>query len=299
MTDHQTPAVRLDRETRDRMARYSVAVKHYPCYRCRTRQMHSVDALLISFIVHGRGEHVMGETVFPESGGSIGITYYGERHTIVTSEEGMEIYNLFLDPQTSTLPVLPAQLNDTLHLLLPQHHGFRNRLNRAIHLSVPNPATLAAIAGLMAEESQSGRAGAEEVVMDCLRTFLIHCCRAAQDDGIQTSHAADMPFWVTQLTGFIDGAFSEQLSLENLADQVGLSPGYLCQAFKRHTGKTPFQYLIDRRIQAAMLRLRTTDQKVLSIALDCGFNDLTYFNRTFKRLAGCSPTAWRGQSRSH
>jgi len=51
--------------------------------------------------------------------------------------------------------------------------------------------------------------------------------------------------------------------------------------------------LVRRRIQEALLRLRTTDEKILSIALQCGFNDLSYFNRTFKRLLGRTPRECR------
>ena len=297
MTDkpHQ---MRLTEDERRRIARYGVAVDHYPCYQQRTRVLHSIDALLISFIVRGRGMHVMGETVFPESGGSVGITYHGEQHTIVTDADGMEIYNLLLDPESTMLSILPPSLNDTLHLILPQHHGFRNRLNRAIHLSIPDPAPLAAVVGLMEAESRGGKPGAEEIVSDGLRTFLIHCCRAAREHGIQPSYAANTPAWVQQLNCFIDAHFTEPLTLERLAKTTGLSPGYLCRAFKRHTGKTVLGYLIERRIQAAMLRLRTTDEKVLTIALACGFNDLTYFNRTFKRITGCTPTAWRQKTRA-
>ena len=49
----------------------------------------------------------------------------------------------------------------------------------------------------------------------------------------------------------------------------------------------------ERRLQAAMLALRSTDDKVLAIALDCGFRDLSHFNRKFRDLVGVSPTAYR------
>lgn len=283
---------------RSRMSRVGVAVDHYPCYVNHKRQMQSVDALQITFVVRGTGEHIMGDGVFKESRGSISITYYGEKHTIVTEGKGMEIYNLLLDSESTSLPVLPPDLNETLHLLLPPRQGLKDHPHRAVHLSVPDPAPLAAIVGLMARESRSNQPGMEEVVTDCLRTFLIHCCRAAQDHGIHPSQAAATPAWVSRLTAFINKSYTESLTLEELAKTAGLSPGYLCQAFKRHTGKTVFEYLIERRVQAAMLHLRTTDDKVLGVALDSGFNDLSYFNRTFKRVVGCSPTAWRQKARS-
>jgi AraC-like DNA-binding protein len=52
-------------------------------------------------------------------------------------------------------------------------------------------------------------------------------------------------------------------------------------------------YLLQRRLQEAMLRLRGSDDKVLAIALDCGFRDLSYFNRQFKSRVGMTPTQYR------
>jgi AraC-like DNA-binding protein len=68
----------------------------------------------------------------------------------------------------------------------------------------------------------------------------------------------------------------------------------LCRSFKTYTGKRVFDYLIERRIQAAMVALRGSDEKVLSIAMNTGFRDLAYFNRKFKQLVGVTPTAYRG-----
>lgn len=72
-----------------------------------------------------------------------------------------------------------------------------------------------------------------------------------------------------------------------------MGPTSLCRAFKAYTGKRLFDYLIERRIQAAMHALRGTDEKVLTIALNCGFRDLAYFNRKFRQLVGVPPTAYR------
>ena len=275
------------------LQQHGVAVQYFPRYVNRTLRPHSLNALLLSFVVRGRGRHVIGKTEFEESGGSIAITHYGEVHDILTDAGGMDIYNILLDPATSVLPSLPPDLRETLHVILPQHKGFRNQMNRAIHLEIPEPARLAEITARMAEEINRPAPGSADVVAACLRIFLIECCRAAQRSGIQSSHALGTPAWVERLCARMDTQYAQQLTLEDLAVAVRLSPGYLCRAFKRHTGKTVFAYLIERRIQAAMLRLSTTDDKVIAIALECGFNDLTYFNRKFRQLLGCTPTANR------
>ena len=279
------------------LQRHGVAVQYFPNYVNRTLRPHSVDALLLSFIVRGRGQHVMGETVFAESGGSIGITYYDEVHDILTDADGMVIYNIFLDPAACVLPTMPTDLRETLHVILPQHHGFRNLLNRAIHLEIQEPEQLAQIAARLQREIETPAPGAADAVSACLQIFLIECCRAARRSSIHASHASDTPAWVGRLCAHMDAHYAQPLTLDDLAAAVRLSAGYLCRAFGRHTSKTVFAYFIERRIQAAMLRLRTTDDKVIVIALDCGFRDLTYFNRKFRQLLGCPPTAYRGRLR--
>lgn len=285
--------LKVSARVRETLRRYGVALDYHPNYVKQRPEPHSVDVLLLSFIIRGHGQHVMEETVFEESGGSIGITYYGEMHDIITDANGMDIYNIFLDPTTCVLPALPAELREIMHVVLPQHQGFRNLLNRAIHLEIPEPERLAEVLALMNREIANPTLGSLEVVAACLRIFLIACCRAAQRSGIQPSHSADTPAWVGNLCTTIDTHYARPLTLDELAASVRFSPSYLCRAFKRHTGKTVFSYLIERRIQAAMLRLRTTDDKVIVIAMEVGFHDLAHFNRTFRQILGCSPTAYR------
>ena len=77
------------------------------------------------------------------------------------------------------------------------------------------------------------------------------------------------------------------------SERAGVSVAYLCRIFKAYTGKTVVAYLVERRIQAAIWKLREGDEKILSIALACGFNDLAYFNRVFKKITAMTPSQYR------
>jgi AraC-like DNA-binding protein len=87
--------------------------------------------------------------------------------------------------------------------------------------------------------------------------------------------------------------FTTNHALKSPATFSGLTPNYLCKAFKRFSGKTVFEYLTHRHIQDAMLRFRSSKGKITTIAFDCGFNDLSYFNRTFCLLTGSTLTIYR------
>jgi AraC family transcriptional regulator len=87
--------------------------------------------------------------------------------------------------------------------------------------------------------------------------------------------------------------------LADLAAEVGISEAHLCRRFKAYTGLSPFAYLAQCRVRAAMQELRNSDRKVLDIALAVGFQDLSHFNRKFRHFAQCTPSQYRRLHASH
>ncbi|MBQ8577622.1 MAG: helix-turn-helix transcriptional regulator [Clostridia bacterium] len=92
---------------------------------------------------------------------------------------------------------------------------------------------------------------------------------------------------------FIRGAFDRPITLEEMADAAGVSPQYFCAFFKTMTGKSPFAYVNSYRIERACRKLLGTDLSVTDIAYSCGFNDLSYFIKTFKTEKGMTPRMFR------
>ena len=84
------------------------------------------------------------------------------------------------------------------------------------------------------------------------------------------------------------------LTLAALARDSGLSPFHFLRTFRQVAGLTPHQYLLRTRLHRAALRLRHSPAAITEVAYDCGFNDLSTFNRRFRRLMGVTPGAWRG-----
>jgi AraC family transcriptional regulator len=82
--------------------------------------------------------------------------------------------------------------------------------------------------------------------------------------------------------------------LSELARQARLSLYHFLRIFQKVAGVTPHQYLLRRRLHHAAVRLRTKPAKVVDIALESGFGDISNFNRTFRAEFGVSPRTWRG-----
>jgi AraC family transcriptional regulator len=79
----------------------------------------------------------------------------------------------------------------------------------------------------------------------------------------------------------------------DLAAHVSLSQSHFSRAFKKFFGRSPQQFILERRIERAKERLLTTDDKICDVALGCGFADQSHLCRTFHKLVGLPPTAWR------
>jgi len=94
----------------------------------------------------------------------------------------------------------------------------------------------------------------------------------------------------------IDTASDASLTLADLARRAGLSPYHFLRTFEQVTGVTPHQYILRARLRRAAILLAMEPRRVLDIALETGFGDLSNFNRTFRTEFGVSPRLYR---RSH
>ncbi len=89
---------------------------------------------------------------------------------------------------------------------------------------------------------------------------------------------------------------STTYELSTMAQEARLSPFHFLRIFRSVTGVTPHQYLLRLRLQRAAASLRSEPGKIVDIALDCGFGDVSNFNRMFRAEIGVSPREWRKQA---
>ncbi len=88
---------------------------------------------------------------------------------------------------------------------------------------------------------------------------------------------------------YMESNYASPVSLQQLADAASMSPKYFCRFFYQMTHRTPMDYLNYQRIEHACYELATSDSSVTEVAYNCGFNDLSYFIKTFKRYKGKTP----------
>ena len=93
-------------------------------------------------------------------------------------------------------------------------------------------------------------------------------------------------------------SYHREISLLELAALADMSPNYFCRYFRKMTGQTPIEYLITYRLESACLALRSSDMSVTDVAFACGFNDVSHFIKTFRKVYQITPKAYREMQRA-
>lgn len=96
-----------------------------------------------------------------------------------------------------------------------------------------------------------------------------------------------------QVLDYIDAYLHQEIKLTDLASLLGMSEFYFSRQFKQVIGTTPYQYLLQQRIERAKQLLRQSDRSIADIALTCGFNSHSHLSKQFRQLTGTTPKAYR------
>jgi len=101
------------------------------------------------------------------------------------------------------------------------------------------------------------------------------------------------PARLRKVVELVHAQMDGDLSLAELADAAGLSMTHFSQMFRQSTGQSPHQFVLQRRIERAQEMLRAAENRILDVALACGFKSQEHFARVFRRVCSASPTEYR------
>lgn len=120
---------------------------------------------------------------------------------------------------------------------------------------------------------------------------------AASARGLASCADRQRPRWLEQARELMEANFSEVLRAQDIAREVGVHPVRLVRSFRRFIGCSVADYLRQRRVAFAAERLKSTDESIANIALSAGFCDQSHFGKTFRKLTGVTPAAYRALQR--
>lgn len=180
----------------------------------------------------------------------------------------------------------------------PENLGFADLFklaNRGLHIS---GRTAVEVIALLHELIRGG--GAEQLAS--LLRVLARLTRAAESErrpisarSFALSANSEHQEAIAKAVRYLSANFREEIRLEALLPLTGMSRPTLARQFKKHSGRTYSQFLNRLRLQAACRELEESQRSVLDIALASGFTQVSFFNRIFRRLICCSPSAYRAK----
>lgn len=132
-----------------------------------------------------------------------------------------------------------------------------------------------------------------EAALAILRSFALQLGENAHR--LLFAHASHEPEAVRQAKVYIHAHLAEPMTLDAVAAAVNVSPFHFCKVFKRATGLTFTDFVNRARVEKAKRMLMKPAARITEVAYDVGFQSLSHFNRSFRRIASESPTEFRSR----
>lgn len=123
---------------------------------------------------------------------------------------------------------------------------------------------------------------------EIIKEYILLCVQRAPEKKEKSYHWA-----VENIKGYAETYYRNELSLKQLANLYFINEKYIGRLFKKQIGCSFREYLNRIRIEKAEELLINTDMKVIDIAYETGFGNVTYFNRVFASQRGCTPVEYR------
>ncbi len=267
-----------------------------------TPPLHGHDFVELVYVIEGQGEHVCDGRSYQLFAGDVFIINPDEEHTYyIAPQQKVEIFNCLFTPALFDENLLRG-LGITNSMDYFYVHPFLDnceRFHRCLNLRGEAAAEIQSMFVKMANEYQTRQNGFEPVIRLQLVQLLIQLSRmyVHGDTTFQLNRKElERKTLIKRIAGYLERHYDQKLTLANLSSLFNLSSRHLNRIFKEETGKTIVEYMHHVRIYRAKKLLAESDAKIISVALEVGYDDPAFFTRLFTRKVGCSPGKYREKS---
>lgn len=274
------------------LAHFGAQERKYHIYRIQNSKQahlpHYHSYFQVCFVTRGEILHSQGSRKVTLGPGDAFIIPPGFAHSIHFLNSYSELYSLSFDPSLLRGEFCPGsirqfldalQAGEAMHLRVMTDKSRRKMLQNLLDCLVLQQQT----------EDLSDLSPAGSIILSLM--YLLAQSYYAHPE------SAEAPAYnnaLVQCTQYIDAHYREKLSIDDLTHRFGLSRSSFCSVFPQFAGMSPGRYIANKRIQEALLLIRSQRELTVSqIGRMVGYEDNTTFYRNFLQIAGMSPGKYR------
>ena len=255
----------------------------------RSVKIHWHDEIEIIVIKRGRGIVYVNLKKYEVQTGDIIFVFSGQLHSIEQFEQdSMEYENILFQAR-----LLKSSGSDFCsdNLILPLLSGMMHIypiINRSCHFYPQLSTWVQGIDNLCSSRPYGYQLAVKGHLFQIMFLLITNNQRSTHAKSDQKALEK-----IKSILLYIDEHYAEVITIEEVANYCFYSPSYFMKFFKEHMGVGFINYLNDYRLEIAAKKLLTTSENILNIAVSAGFDNLSYFNRSFKKKYGVTPGQYR------
>ncbi|MBS1370498.1 MAG: helix-turn-helix transcriptional regulator [Lentisphaeria bacterium] len=241
----------------------------------------------IVYVIGGRGEEIVNETRYPVGPGTIFLVHPEDSTTFRIESEALEIYNILFMPELVRDGV--CELQDDFDFFSIMHwNGRKEKEETGLYIAESDPEIRRIIRTLEREFDRMPQNYRARIRLLLLELLILLARKAGKR--LRNRGPGAVRQYVDHL---IESYFREEFKLGFLAERTGIDKSRLCRLYRAGAGMTIMDALRLRRLNEAAEQLTCTNRTVSEICFGSGFNDLSYFYRTFTAKFGMNPGEFR------
>ncbi len=251
--------------------------------------MHWHNEFEIDYVLQGKGDFICGDQHFSINSGDVVLISPNMLHAAYPSSN-MNLHYIAFVFHASMLG-LESNDRSSTHCIRPLITG-QLRVNMKYDLSHPDYSVIRSLTESLI--SCANKSNAYDDLL--LKSNLLELCwyfekkenlSSSRDDEISYSSL------IRPALEYMTYHYMNSITIKELAAQCTISSSHFMNCFKKAVGCSAIEFLTHLRIKAACTALTETEDDISVISCNCGFNNLSNFNKQFKQLTGCSPREYR------
>jgi AraC-like DNA-binding protein len=262
--------------------------------------IHGHDFVELVYVVDGEGKHIFEGDQYDVSSGNVFIINPGEVHTYhIEPGKRLEIINcLFMPSFINKVWLRNLGISESMdYYYIHPFLDKRERFHHSLHLHGKDAIRVLSLLDGISSEFEEMRTGYPTLIRMQLVQLLIQLSRIYGEQKVTSKHftlrSQERKVLVQRICGYLERHYDQKVSLAILSDLFNISSRHLNRVFKEETGKTVIEAVHQIRIERAKSLLLESNEKVISIAMEVGYDDPAFFTRLFNRQVGCSPGKFR------